>query len=330
MSWALITNEWRLKLLALGLAVLVLGAVAFSQNPPTIGNLTVPISYTVPPNIVLINPPSKATVTYSGLADVIQRVNDSNLIVTVDATGARPGSAVRLNVTAHSLLGSALTIQQPSPIAVTIDTYQTVQLPVQVNARAAPGWNLDPSKTLATCPGLNKSNPKTPCAIHFTGPVVWETNLKAVAVLQGNAIGVQDALNQAIVLQNGTVPLDLTVRTVPLVTLDATSVDIHTEAVQGTTSATVALVDSPPSNPPPTGYRVTGVTITPLLITVTGDPNTLQRVRSITLPPVDLSGSTSDATFQVSIPYPNGIAGAVQTAMVRYSIARNPNVSPSP
>ena len=41
MSWGLITDDWRIKLLALGLAVLMLGAVAFSQNPPTTGNLTV-------------------------------------------------------------------------------------------------------------------------------------------------------------------------------------------------------------------------------------------------------------------------------------------------
>ena len=31
----LITDDWRLKLLAVGLALLMLGAVAFSQNPPT-------------------------------------------------------------------------------------------------------------------------------------------------------------------------------------------------------------------------------------------------------------------------------------------------------
>ena len=41
----LITNEWRLKLLAFLLAVLMLGAVAFSQNPPTTRSLSVPLDY---------------------------------------------------------------------------------------------------------------------------------------------------------------------------------------------------------------------------------------------------------------------------------------------
>jgi len=48
MSW--ITEDWRLKLLALGLAVVMLGAVAFSQNPPTIKTLSVPLNYRLPPN----------------------------------------------------------------------------------------------------------------------------------------------------------------------------------------------------------------------------------------------------------------------------------------
>ncbi len=39
----LITDDWRLKLLAVGLAVLMLGAVAFAQNPPTTKSFTVPI-----------------------------------------------------------------------------------------------------------------------------------------------------------------------------------------------------------------------------------------------------------------------------------------------
>ena len=39
MSW--VTESWRLKLLAIGLSVLMLGAVAFAQNPPTFAD-TVP------------------------------------------------------------------------------------------------------------------------------------------------------------------------------------------------------------------------------------------------------------------------------------------------
>ncbi|TMG31539.1 MAG: hypothetical protein E6H95_02270 [Chloroflexi bacterium] len=116
MNLGLITDSWRLKLIAFGLAVLMLGVLAFSQNQPTTKSLAVGLNYTVPPNIILINPPAKTTVTYSGLADVISHVDSSNLIASVDATRALPGSAVKLNVTAKSLI-SDVTIQNPAPMS---------------------------------------------------------------------------------------------------------------------------------------------------------------------------------------------------------------------
>jgi YbbR domain-containing protein len=331
MSLSLITNEWRLKLLALALAILMLGAVAFSQNRPTTKTLTVGLNYTVPtgpngPNIILLNPPGKTAVTYSGLADVISRVDPSNLIATVDATGARPGTAVKLNVTARSLLGG-VQVQNPPPIAVNIDTFQYIDIPVQVVARPATGWRIDPKNTRATCPGAASANP---CKVRYGGPVSWEAGLKAVATVPNAVSGSGDFLNQPLQLQTPIGGVDLSSRTSPQTTTDVTSADVHVEAIAGTTSQSVALVDSQPSRPPPQGYRVTGVVITPLIVTITGDSTVLQRIDRIVLPAVDLSGSTQDVSFPVAIPYPNGVSGSVANATVKYSISRNPNVSPSP
>jgi hypothetical protein len=326
-SWTLITDNWRLKLLSLGLAVLMLGAVAFSQNPPTTGSLSIPLSYSVPGGLILINPPTKTTVTYSGLADVIKRVNPDNLTAFVDASHARPGAAVRLDVTATTTLGSAVSVQNPAPIVVTVDTRAITQVPVQVSARAAAGWTL--TKAVAICPGSITANP---CKVNFDGPASWETNLSATATLPGLAsVGSRDLPNQPIQLSNSNGPLDLSaVRTVAPAILDVTSVNIHVEAAPGASSSTVPLVDSPPSQAPPSGYRVTGIAITPITVVISGDPALLGRISRITLPPIDLSRSTSDATFAVAIPYPDGTMGSVANATVKYSISPNPNVSPSP
>jgi hypothetical protein len=336
MSWSLLTDDWRLKLTAVGLAVLMLGAVAFSQNPPTTKTLTVGLNYIVPSssstpscpyNIVLINPPSKTNVTYSGLADVIANVNASNLIATVDATGGRPGNPVKLNVAAKYLGTGVVNVQQPSPVAVNIDTYQCVDVPVQVTARAAAGWQIDTTKTLATCPGAQNPNP---CKVHFAGPVTWENGLKAIAGFPGLAQGKTDSLNQNVQIVNASGPIDFSVRTVPAASVDVTSVDIHVEAFAGSTSASVPLVDSPPTHGPPSGYRVTGITITPLSVIISGPSAAVARVQSIVLPAVDLSNRTSDAIFSVQIGYPGGVVGDTQVATVKYSISPNPNVSPSP
>jgi YbbR domain-containing protein len=323
----LIIEDWRLKLLAIGLAVLMLVAVAFSQNPPTSGYQTVLLSYpNVAPNIILLNPPTKAIVNYSGLADVIRNISPNNLIATVDASHAKPGSAVKLNVTARAL-DPRVIVQNPPPIAVDIESLQGKDLPVQVSARAAPGWSV--TKQVAICPGTSKPNP---CVVHFDGPATWETNLTAFVPYSAPVnVSTIDSPNQLIQLQNSNGALDLTsCRTVPCAQLDITSASVHIEAVAGSTSSTVPLVDSPPSHPPPAGYRVTAITITPLTVIITGDPAQLGRIQRIILAPVDLSGRTSDATFQVNISYDSGISGNVSTATVKYSISANPNVSPSP
>jgi hypothetical protein len=62
---------------------------------------------------------------------------------------------------------------------------------------------------------------------------------------------------------------------------------------------------------------------------ITGKPDALARAgTTITLPQVDLGGRTSDATFTVAIPYPDGTDGPVRNARVTYSIAPNPSASP--
>ena len=334
MSWGLLTEDWRLKLLGLGLAILMLGAVAFSQNPPTQKTLTVGINYTVPPNIVLINPPTKVNVTYSGLAEVIAQVNPSNLTASVDATRALPGTAVKLNIVARTLIQN-VAVTQPAPIVVNIDTFQTKPIPLSVVAPTAAGWAI--SKAIELWP----TNPCT--TVNFTGPVSGETYLAASAtnpVTMGDSASgcsglacTHEAPNQTVVLRNSSGVLDLSSpksATVPTSTLDIPVVNLHVEAVAGITSSTVPLVVAPPAQPPPPGYQITAVSIAPLTVVVSGDPAALGRMQRIMLPGVDLSKSTSDVTFQIAIPYPKGTTGSVAIATVVYSISRNPQVTPSP
>ncbi len=326
MNWGIFTEDWRFKLLALGLAVLMLGAVAFSQNPPTSGSLTIPINYTglgSPSNLILINAPSKTNVTYTGLAGLIKNVNSSNLAATVDVSHASPGPAVRLNVTVSG--PANVIIQNPPPVVVNIDTRQGKDVPVTVNARAAPGWTI--TKHDARCGQTNAS-----CTVHFDGPASWETNLQAYVDFPGFvSFTSNDSSNWPVHLVNSNGAIDpSSCHTQPCATLDQTSVSVHIEAVAGSTSSTVALLDSPPSHPPAGGYRITGITITPNTVIISGDPVALGKIRNITLPPVDLSGKTSDAVFQVAIPYPPGITGDLGNATVKYFISANPNASPSP
>lgn len=325
MSWGLVTDNWRLKLLALGLAVLMLAAVAFSQNPPTSITLSVPITYVkVPSNLILTTFPTKTTVTYTGVADAIGKVSSTCQCVTatVDVSPAKPGSNVPLDVVAQSTV-SGVSAQNPPPITVNIDTFvQGKEVQVQPNARVGPGWAI--TKAVVECPN-------TPCLVHFSGPASWLKNMTATVTYPG-AVSLTsiDSPNLPIQLVNSNGPVDLTTcKTVPCATLDTLTATIHIEAVPGSNTTQVVLLDSLPSHMPANGYRIVAVSITPNTVILTGDPDTLSKIRSITLPAVDLSGRTSDATFSVNIPYPDGVTGNAATASIKYSISPNPAVSPT-
>jgi YbbR domain-containing protein len=320
---SLITDDWRIKLLAVGLAVLMLGAVAFSQNPPTTKSFTVPISYQVGPDLVLINPPTTTTVTVRGLADLIATTKPESIVAVVDASKAHPGPDVQLNVVAKSLVSGVNPVQNPPPFAVNIDRLSVSTLTVQVVDHPAADWEV--TKADALCP-------TSPCVVHFSGPASWEVNLKAVAVFPNPISNSSyDVLTWPVTLQQGNTALDpgRFLQTVPLSGLDTLSVSLHIESRTGTTSRSVALVDSAPVHPPPAGYHVTGVVIAPVTVVLTGPADKLALVQNLSLPPVDLSSSTTNATFSVQIPFPAGMSGSVAVAKITYLISANPVVSPS-
>jgi len=323
MSW--ITDDWRLKLLALGLAVLMLGAVAFSQNPPTLRTLTVPLVYRLAPNptIVVISGPTSINVTFSGLADVITPVRPDNISAFADATTAIPGPAVKLNVSASSTI-AGVNISNPAPIVVSVDQLKTVEVPVEVVIQHVdPGWT---AKAFASCPPN-----ADPCKVHFSGPASWENQIRAIVnypthVNSNN----QSSGNWPIAFQNSSGPINLARQTYPPVGLDVATVTVTVQAQQGSFSTTVPLVVPAPAQPPPPQYQIVGITVSPASVVISGDPATLSKIQRIFLPAIDLSAATSTVKVSVSIPYPDNVSGNPATALITFTIQRNPSVTPSP
>jgi YbbR domain-containing protein len=324
MNW--VTESWRLKLLALGLSALMLGAVAFAQNPPTFRTITVSqIQYTVPDNLIVINAPTKTTVRVTGLADAIQSMNPNSIVASFDLSKASAGQAVKVNLSVKSLVTNVYPQNPLVPFALTIDQRKTVPLTVQVRyPRVAPGWVV--TKADAACPN-------SPCVINFDGPASWETKLTAYADFSAPVQGDKTvAPNLVVNLEQNGAPLDRAdfVKTAPYSSLDPAAVEVIIQAKTGTTSKQVVLIDSPPTHGPPPGYRVTAITITPIAVVLSGKADALLNINTLSLPAVDLTGHTTTYTVTVTIAYPPGVTGSAQTAKVTYSISANPNVQPTP
>jgi YbbR domain-containing protein len=328
MNWNVFTDDWRLKLLALGLAVLMLGAVAFSQNPPNYKDLTVQINYNIAPDgpIVVINPPTTAKVRVTALADVLQSVTPLSVTAIFDLTKASVGpQRVNLSVKAGD---ARVAVQNPVvPYSLNIDKRVALKLEVHPRTpRIATGWKLLQAK--AQCPGAAVD---AVCQATFTGPESYQKNLQAYVDYTTEVAGSYTVPNLPVILEQTGQRFDLAAhRTVPDMTLDPLSVNMQIDATSVTQTRQMTLIDAQPARGPAPGYRVTNVTVSPTTVVVKGSPEALARITTttITLPQIDLGGRTSDYTATVQIPYPEGTDGPVKTAKVTYSIAANPNATP--
>ncbi len=317
----MITESWRLKLLAVVLAALMLGAVAFSQVNTK--NIQVNMTYNnLPPNLVLVAPIIQISLTVSGPNDLL--LTPSSVTAAADLAHVKKGSAISVPIQVHAT-DLRIAWQAPAPITVNVDSLATLPLDIQVRTPfQAVGWAV--TKAVARC-----GNTLDACRVTFTGPTSLATGLSAfVTVSDRIQAGTTDSLNQTVQFEQDGRPIDLTkLPTVPQITISPSTVTAHVEATRGTASTQVTLIDDTPTRRPPAGYRVTGVTIDPLSVLCTGPADAIANLNSITLPAVDLGSSTSNATFNVKIPLPAGVTCGVITAKITYSIAQNPNVQPT-
>jgi YbbR domain-containing protein len=318
----LITDSWRLKLLAVALAVLMLGAVAFSQaNTRTI---QVNMSYkNLPADLVLVAPPLQIGLSVSVPNDFV--LVSSSVTASADLAHVKKGSAISVPITVSST-DIRIGIQPPPPITVNVDNLVSKQLDIQVlTPNIATGWNV--TKAVAQC-----GNSPVPCQVTFTGPAALAASLSAyVNDPDQIAAGSTYSNGQTVLFRQNSRSIDLSkVSTTPQITWDPPTVTAHVEAQRGTASTQVTLVDDAPTRRPPAPYRVTNIAVEPLSVLCTGPADGIARLTAITLPAVDLGGSTSNVSFNVRIPLPEGVTCSQPTVKVTYAISINPNVQPTP
>ncbi len=319
-----ITNYWRLKLLALGLAVVLVFAVGYSQYPIQTVTVDAKVNYNNEPPVGLVvnGPPVTSKVVISGLGS---DVRSAIITVDVDLSKLKEGTAVVVSPIAHAS-GPGVNIQSVAPITLKVEQLATVNLDIQVRATFANGWQL--TKAQAECGTAGQA-----CQVTVSGPSSIMQGLGAFVVVDEPIASTDRSVGGNVIrfVRNSS-EVDLTkILAFPAITWTPTTVIAHVTASHGTETIQIALIDAQPSAQPPSGYHVIAVIISPQLITITGSPETLAGITSITLPAVSLSSYTSDHTFTLKITAPDpSVLLSVKTATVTYKIAPNPAVSPSP
>lgn len=296
MSW--IVAHWRLKLLSLLLTLGLLGAVAFSENPPVVTNVSVHISYiNQPATLVLVHPPKSIDVRVVGLRDAVERYRSAAAGVTVDLTHAKVGADQSYTATPIVDTPGVTASDSSIPIRLTIEELKTVTLDIEVRTpKKVPGIDVIPERTYATC-----GNGQVHCQVTVSAATGIVDGLHAfvnydVSIDTANT---QTSPNEPILFEKNGQEVRLSrADTIKLPAWTPDNVTVQVVSQGGNQTKTVALIVRPIGSQA-CGYSLTGMDIQPsAFVTVTGPPDAVARIgSSITLDPVSIAGLTASQTF---------------------------------
>ena len=342
MQW--IVANWRLKLLAIALAVGLLAAVAFSENPLTLRTVPAAVDYdNLAPGVVVINPVLRQNVNVSGFSNAVNGISASlpnGVRLRVDLKGLTTPVQHRTFYATPKTLPTGVTWTGDAvPITIDIDILPAPKsMPVEVRTpKVAPGFIVlhnDPLQTYAWC----HSNSKEPCQVVVTAPASVLEGLKAFVQVSDQVTGTAvESPSQAVQFEQNGRPLDLyKFSTFPSVGVDPSTVNVHITAQQTQVSRQVA-VHATVTGRPACGFQITSINYQPEpFVTITGPGDAVAKIDSINLPQaIDVSNATSGSRVQETVPTDSGVTANPGQVVVTVSIVKQidcsaPTPAPTP
>jgi len=318
-SW--IVTNWRLKLLSLVLAVGLVGAVAFSQNPPVFDTVAVHVEFAnPPPDLVVLDPPTSIDVPVAGLRDTVTKYKNTAAGVTINLANAKPGPNQVFAVTPKIGVPGVTVRSRVGPIRLTLERQDTRLLDIEVRTpKASPGIAVIPEKTYATC-----GNSSDRCQVSVTAASSVVNALKAYVDFDVSLTTAYTSItpNEPIKFElNGRkIDLQKDVRSQPVATSTPSNVTVKVATNGGTVTRTVG-VGVRATGTQACGYAITGTDVQPSpFANVTGPVDLVTKLTTLTIDPVDISGLTGPAIVnrRLQTGSPQVVA---EPAVVRVTIA---------
>lgn len=314
MRWLL--RNWHLKLAAIGLATVLYTGFVYSGS----------FSEQLFPGhaIEAINQPDGAfpltqslgsvDVQYRLSSGVTERVTEDSFSVTVDLASydmARAPQLQSLEVHVDSLQDGVEVLSfRPTSVPVALDRLAQRQVRVEVQTGDVPE-----GLAIGT-PRLSRDE------VTASGPQSQLGRVdRAVARVQIFQSGI-DVRQPQVAL----VPVDIDGRQVESVELQPATVTVEIDVRTVETSKTVPIRPLL-TGAPAEGFRISGVTVEPSVVTIFGVPNALQDVAEVTSEPVALEGESISLTRDLQLALPEGTRLAADAATPVVSVTIVPAVA---
>jgi YbbR domain-containing protein len=302
-------RNWPLKLAAVGLATLLYAGLIVSATASTYTS-SIPITIIGKPagTYVLPTPaiPDVTDIRYLLIGTKRPLITSSSFTATIDLSG--------IKVTANSAPISV-------PVTVTATDSGTVQIlgfsPARVQVRLDPqGTRIVPviedHGLLAA--GIDPQ-PATivPASVSVSGPVSY-VNQVATAVARIRLQTVDFSQDVDLIAVDGSG------EEVKGVTLSPRTVAVTVPVNQAKTSKSLPVVPAI-SGTPAADFSVTGVTVVPSLVTISGAPDVLAPLTSLATEGISIDGLKADLSSDVALILPAGVTTNVTSVQVTVAVA---------
>lgn len=299
---ARVVHNWPLKLAAVGLATLMYGGLALSQNTQTYQGVIPVRVVNLPPDTFMLTPPASVTaIRYFAPSGVPVAANSFEATVDLGGVEARGGFVtVRIDV---KPLDERIRVlgYDPPQTSVQLDPLAQTSVPVQVERGVVPG-GLDLGETTVD-----------PKVVTVSGPQSYVRQVVAVrAVVQIQPSGIDVDQDVQLVPIDG---LGNAVRTID-VTPSTARVTIPVFSDRQTRSLPVNPILSAT---PAAGFEIASVTVDPQVALVEGDADQLAQLVSVDTTPIPMTGVSADLTVEARLALPTGVV-AVGADTIRVSI----------
>jgi YbbR domain-containing protein len=291
-------RNWPLKVGAIILASVLYSGLVLGQNVRTwTGTLPVEglrqpagstliadldpvkeVRYRAPLDVGVVSPNSfRATVDLSGVV----------------ATVGGPPSTVPVTLIA---LDSRIQVVdfQPQVVQVRLDPVTTRSMPITVDLGTVPdGLNLGPKQI----------DPSSVTILGASSRIDQVADVIAHIPIDASALNVDREVDLVAVDSNG--------NQIPNIEIDPQRARVRIAVARSLANRTLPLVPQLVGEPAP-GYRITALTIAPLIVTVSGEEATITQLETAMTEPIDITGRTDDleATVRVAVPVGVSVSGA--------------------
>jgi YbbR domain-containing protein len=297
----LLVHNWPLKLAAIGLATLLYGGLVFSQSTQPF-NGVIPVDVlNKPDDTFLLTVVEPVTSVRYFAPSGVQPIT-STFEAWIDLEGVEPGTGLQsVPVHVRSIDNRISVISNvPDRMTVELDELSRRIVPVTVPEVAAPdGTELGPTTI-------------NPTEVEIFGPA---SVLASVVEAQANVL-IQSGIDvdQDVSL----VPVDALGNAVGQVNVEPATARVTIPVFSDKDSKTLTIRPLTTGDPAP-GFELASVTAEPQIVTVEGDIDELEPLRSIDTEPVPIGGLSANETFETTLALPTGIV-VLDVTTVRVTI----------